>query len=63
MFLKTKGNSSKRKESMRYWNTEIILEESVMQKFVKTNKTAVSYKKVPRYLSKVNQSEILWIII
>ena len=48
-------------ESVRYWNIEIIkiLKESVMQKFIKTNKTAVSDKKVPKYLSKVNQSKIL----
>ena len=65
MLLKTEGNSSKRKESVRYWNIEIIkiLKESVMQKFIKTNKTAVSDKKVPKYLSKVNQSKVLWIII
>ena len=30
-----------------------------MQKFIKTNKTAVSDKKVPKYLSKVNQSKVL----
>ena len=65
MLLKTEGNSSKRKESVRYWNIEVIkiLKESVMQKFIKTNKTAVSDKKVPKYLSKVNQSKVLWIII
>ena len=47
MLLKTEGNSSKRKESVRYRNIEIIkiLKESVMQKFIKTNKTAVSERR------------------
>ena len=30
-----------------------------MQKFIRTNKTAVSDKKVPKYLSKVYQSKFL----
>ena len=30
-----------------------------MQKFIKTNKSAVSEKKVAKYLSKVNQSKVL----
>ena len=55
----------KAEESVRYWNIEIIeiLEESLMEKFIKTNKTAVSDKKVPKHLSKVNQSKVLSIII
>ena len=55
----------KAEESVTYWNIEIIkvLKESVMQNIIKTNKTAVSDKKVPKYLCKVNQSKVLWIII
>ena len=35
-----------------------ILRKSVMEKFIKTNKTAASDKKIPKYLSKVNQSKL-----
>ena len=59
MLLKTERNSS---EPKNLWDIE-ILKSSVMQKFIKTNKMAVSDKKVPKYLSKVNQSKVLWIII
>ena len=51
----------KEEKSVRYWNIEIsqILKESVMQKFLKTNQTAASDEKVPKYLSKVNQGKVL----
>ena len=40
-----------------------ILKKSVIEKFIKADKTAASDKKVPKYLSKVNQSKVPWIII
>ena len=35
-----------------------ILKKSVTEKFVKTDKTAASEKKIPKCLSKVNQSKV-----
>ena len=35
-----------------------ILKKSVIEKFINADKTAASDKKVPKYLSKVNQSKV-----
>ena len=35
-----------------------ILERSVMEKFIKINKTEASDKKIPKYLYIVNQSKV-----
>ena len=35
-----------------------ILKKSVMEKFIKTDKTTASDKKNPKYLSKVNQRKV-----
>ena len=35
-----------------------ILKKAVIEKFINADKTAASDKKVPKYLSKVNQSKV-----